>query len=139
MKKACVEDFKPICFAKPIEETGQIHMNECNINVTSILTKLIQEAGRWCKSYASDLFITWGVVNRKIEECNLEDESFLFGFRETGVDHTQSILSRYQNDWDCMIAAHEYRAIWRLDVTVEPPQPECSMGKVMFTLYEVGR
>lgn len=27
------------------------------INYSSILSKLIQEAGRWCEHYASDLFI----------------------------------------------------------------------------------
>ena len=32
------------------------------INYSSILTKLIQEAGRWTERYASDLFLGWRLM-----------------------------------------------------------------------------
>lgn len=39
------------------------------INYSSILTKLIQEAGRWCEHYASDLFITWKHnIDKKLDD-----------------------------------------------------------------------
>ena len=33
------------------------------INYSSILTKLIQEAGRWTERYASDLFLGWKEID----------------------------------------------------------------------------
>lgn len=39
------------CYSKVIEEHGR----DFEINYSSILTKLIQECGRLCENYASDL------------------------------------------------------------------------------------
>ena len=62
---------------------------ECwDINYSSILTQLIQYAGRYTESYASDLFIIWKFcVDKKLEDPELKSYSLLFGFREGGVDH----------------------------------------------------
>ena len=136
MEKNCCEDFCPAMHAKPIIESGQFCDGKYNINYSSILTKLIQEAGRWCKSYASDLFIAWNNLNRKIETGTLERGSYLFGFRELGVDSADSILSKYANNG--YITPYEYRSIWRLDVEVSEPESYGSKG-VRFTLYEVSR
>ena len=45
--------------AGTITETGSYNPLEgkWEINYSSILTRLIQEAGRWCEYYASDLFV----------------------------------------------------------------------------------
>lgn len=106
-----------------------------DIDYSSILTKLIQEAGRWWRRFASDLFIDWLTINKQLEDCTLESGSYLFGFRENGVDHTEFILSRYANEAG---ACHMYRAIWRLDIEVEEvenPNTHC----VRMKLYEVSR
>lgn len=64
------------------------------VNCTSILTKLIQEAGRFCLHYASDLFICWKAFEKTLEEyANNEESAFFFGFREDGVDDAESITS----------------------------------------------
>ena len=130
MKKACIEDFKPVGYQSPITAGGQIIAGKHNANMSSILSKLIQEAGRWCKSYASDLFIWWSAIAGQVEAGSLESGAYQFGFDETGVDSAKSILHHYEN-MDYM-AGLRYRAIWRLDVTISENNSD-------FKLYEVQR
>lgn len=76
-----------------IEAYGTYYNGHFEINTSSILTRLIQDAGRWCEHYASDLFIQWNTVERIVSElkpCN-ENLEFKFGFREMGVDHNEWI------------------------------------------------
>lgn len=129
-------DFNIALGQKPIVEEGEIYQGRTNINISSILTKLIQEAGRWCKDYASDLFISWAGIQTQIDNATLKPDSYLFGFREYGVDHNQFILSKYQTSGS-IIASYEYRAIWRLDI--ELSDSDYYTKKVKFTLYEVSR
>lgn len=115
-----------------IDPYGTSHVE---INCSSILTRLIQEAGRWCRRYASDLFIDWRSIDRGLENGTLESGTHLFGFREDGVDHTEFVLSRYdRNHGIC----NEYRSIWRLDITIEDAEPSY-MRRVRMKLYEVDR
>jgi len=137
-KQKCINDFQAIERKKPITTWGEIKNEKSNINISSIWTKLIQEAGRWCKHYASDLFWDFKKIDQKIENGTLETESYLFGFRECGVDHDSFIFSRYNNQiYDT--ASFEYRAIWRLDITVDEPKDGRTSRKVTFSLYEVQR
>ena len=96
-----------------------------DVNYSSILTKLIQEAGRWCESYASDLFIDWTSLVEKWADRDYEGGSYLFGFRQNGVDHLEYVLSRL-NSGD----SKEYRAVWRLDVEVEEDKLTMKLGRV---------
>lgn len=91
-----------------------------DINYSNILTKLIQLAGRYCESYASDLFIDWFSIDAKLRDGSIESGSHLFGFREMGVDHNSFVFSRARESHRYF--EYAYRAIWRLDieVTVEP-------------------
>ena len=88
------------------------------INTSSILTKLIQTAGRFCENYASDLFIDWKYIEESLENPDYEGGRYLFGFRQNGVDGNTFILSRYNNDGK--YAKYEYRAMYALDVTITP-------------------
>lgn len=60
------------------------------VNYSRILTILIQEAGRVCADYASDLFISWESLLDEAEKKMKEKADFtlttFFGFREQGVD-----------------------------------------------------
>lgn len=100
-------------YSKVIEERGR----GFDINYSSILTKLIQECGRLCESYASDLFITWNRIVRELDRQTIKTSVELFGIREMGVDHKEFVLSRY-NNWGYQ-AMYEYRKIYRLDIIVE--------------------
>lgn len=113
-------------FSELIEAEGR----DYNINYSSILTKLIQECGRLCESYASDLFIVWNDIAKKIEEKSIETSVYLFGIRETGVDCNTFILSRYNSN-GCY-AKYEYRKIYRLNVGVED-------DLITMELYEIER
>ena len=107
-------------YIKPIVTEGSTSYysdrNGIEINYSSILTRLIQEAGRYCEDYASDLFIDWSSINDKLIEGTIESETKLFGFREHGVDHINFIFDRAHNS--PRIYQYEYRSIWRLDIEV---------------------
>lgn len=103
---------------KPIVNSGYIdsYTGKYSVNYSSILSRLIQEAGRYCEEYASDLFIDWESVLLYIDGASCESESekmFLFGFRKYGVDHDNFVFSRVEN---CEYLEYEYRSLWRLDV-----------------------
>ena len=111
-------------------KTTEVFGRDFDINYSSILTKLIQECGRLCESYASDLFITWNSIDKKLKEKTMETSVYLFGIREMGVDHNEFVLSRYNNN-GCY-AKHEYRKIYRLDVIIEG-------DSIRMKLYEIDR
>lgn len=60
-----------------------------DINLSTPLTILIQTAGRYCDSYASDLFISWEEIIKLVRTPpdDGNDKLFIFGFRRNGVDH----------------------------------------------------
>lgn len=101
-----------------ITATGNLNYTDC-INYSSILTRLIQEAGRHCRRFASDLFILWSAIERKMEQKTLESGRYLFGFREDGVDCTGHVLHQFNGGKiEQILAEYRYRSIWILDVTV---------------------
>lgn len=107
------KDFSRIAYGtKIIEAQGR----DFDINYSSILTKLIQECGRLCESYASDLFITWNSIVQKLKDKTMETSTHLFGIREMGVDHNEFVLMRYNNYTH---ARHEYRKIYRLNIIID--------------------
>ena len=69
-----------------------------DINLSTILTKLIQEAGRFCDRYASDLFIDWTSILDVIN--NEEDGIFAIGIRDNGVDGSSYVIHHVQTDWN---------------------------------------
>lgn len=102
------------------------------INDSSILTRLIQEAGRYCERFASDLFIDWTAVQETIEAMTDDGhEIFLFGFRRDGVDHNAFILSRAENQGYYGSLEHNYRSLWRLDITTSGRDIEMTLGRVL--------
>lgn len=121
------KDFSRMTYRTDIIEA---YGRDFDINYSSILTRLIQECGRLCESYASDLFITWDGIVQKLKEKTMETSTHLFGIREMGVDHNEFVLSRYNNT-GCY-AKHEYRKIYRLDVIVEG-------DLIRMKLYEIER
>ena len=116
---------------KPIVDEGHFYekTGRYEINYSSILTRLIQEAGRFCESFASDLFIDWQNVVNTINEQDGEFESvFLFGFRQHGVDHDNFIFSRYKSEG--IYARANYRSMWRLDVSADGKDITMKLGRV---------
>ena len=91
-----------------------------NINYSSILTKLIQYAGRYCESFASDLFIIWQYcVENKLSDPNLENYILTFGFKEMGVDHELSNdPERQPVTRNSKENSYYYRKIANLEITI---------------------
>ena len=90
-----------------------------NCNFSSEWSRLINEAGRWCESYASDILIDFESIKAYLERLASGEESesreFWFGFRQMGIDHLAFIQSRTEREY----ASHTYRAVWKWSFTVE--------------------
>ena len=80
------------------------------INYSSILTSLIQKAGRWCEHYASDLFIIWSSLEKRLEDINYTGEKLVLGFRESGVDKNEVVVKNYNEN------RYYYREIVTLEI-----------------------
>ena len=81
------------------------------INCSDILTQLIQSCGKYCKRYASDLFIDWKCVTDRLERGEPINDSYIFAIRDYGVDHKSFYEAR---DKDTM-----YHEVWELTITTE--------------------
>lgn len=132
-----INDFKPIR-TEVLETSGELTVNlftgerTVSINYSSILTRLIQEAGRICEFYASDLFIDWRSIVEALEDGTIETGSYLFGFRDSGVDEAQSVLYWYN---ETSHGLEHYSAIWKLDIDVELVAP--GRERIGMKLYRV--
>ena len=108
-----------------ITETGSYNPLEgkWEINTSSILTRLIQEAGRWCESFASDLFVQWKYgIDQKLDNGTLYTDTFVFAFRDSGVD-SEEWYENHKNEHNY------YRAVWFLDVLTDK-------GKIKMMLHK---
>ena len=92
-------------------------IKDCNFSTE--WSRLINEAGRWCESYASDILIDFETIKAYLERLasgeEAEGREFWFGFRQMGVDGLSFIQSRTEREY----ASHVYRAVWRWSFTVE--------------------
>ena len=96
-----------------IEKPYRFSNEVWQINYSSILTRLIQLAGRFCESYASDLFIYWDKFDPKKKDENYKGEYLLLGMHDTGIDYNESVLKNYNNN------IYFYRKIVSIETVVE--------------------
>ena len=94
------------------------------INYSSILTKLIQEAGRWTERHASDLFLGWEEIDEILTNPITESTFRIFAFRESGVDGDMF----YENNKSNL---YYYRAVWKLEINL------IDIGKIEMVLRKV--
>ena len=98
----------------PICATGYRQGNgRWDINLCSVWTKLIQEAGQICEHYASDLLIEVDSIKKLLESGKDIDEEFLFGFRDCGVDHKEWVKIKLDNP---EIYREVYGSIWCMTI-----------------------
>lgn len=108
-----------------VENGDRDSINGCwNINTSTILTKLIFVAGRFTEWFASDLFIWWNTIDKKLDNGTMETESFLFGFYDSGVNSAKDVIRKYTNN------NVDYRAIYRLDFEVNGNDIKATLGRV---------
>ena len=60
---------------------------------------MIQIAGRYCESYASDLFLIWQALEERLKNPNYEGESLILGFRKMGVDKNETVVNNYNANY----------------------------------------
>ena len=75
-------------------------LKDCNFSTE--WSRLINEAGRWCESYASDILIDFETIEAYLGQLANGEESegreFWFGFRQSGVDGLSFIRSRTERE-----------------------------------------
>lgn len=101
-----------------LKEKGKAVVDNMS-NYSSVLSKLIVEAGKHCKSYASDLFISWESLLEKANGLDSENTvvTEYFGFRDSGVDGETFIRCRLENS-GCY-GENPYKAIYKVDAFVD--------------------
>lgn len=109
-----------------------------NINYSDILTFLIKKAGTICEYYASDLFISWDSLKKEMEKQGRDYNGgkYLFGFRETGVDHNSSVFCRL-NTYGLENFKEQIKELYLLEVSIKrinyfgcDDEIEMKLGKV---------
>lgn len=93
-----------------------------NINLSSVVSFLIKEAGRLCDSYASDLYYDLKQLFTDLEGENsvlFEQDTYqwIVGIRDMGVDHDGFIDCALRGNYDL---EKRYRAIYAIHVEPEP-------------------
>lgn len=87
------------------------------INLSSIADKLVYNAGRWCKRYASDMLITWSEVEEKLNKHlstldSVDKDVIVFAFRKMGVDSNTYLQTNIEGGvsidlyYTCIYAVH---------------------------------
>lgn len=112
---------------------------ETYINTSDIATKLIHAAGRWCERYASDFIISWDTVRTAIKNHvstpdKIEPDVIAFGFRLSGVDSNDFIISRCNNS--NRVDIDEYAQIYAVQV-MDWIDPETNTKDVYVTLKNI--
>lgn len=113
---------------KEIKTEGYVYQGKTEINMSSIYTKLIQEAGRYCDFYASDLLFDIDKIHKIIQSG--ESETVYIGFRDSGVDGNEFISVREPSAIDS-----EYHAIYRVEI--KQTEDEYYERKIIVTLNKV--
>lgn len=134
-KNYTLEDFTLESVIK--EETGEwsngiFSGEKCwNINYSGILTFLIQKAGTICKNYASDLFISWSSLENEMKKERKEyaGGKYLFGFRESGVDHDDYVISRL-NNYGVDELKKDVKELYMLEISIKKNKIKMQLGKI---------
>ena len=83
--------------------------HQWEINVSDIFSKLIKLAGRYCDSYASDIFYSLKEIDNKLNDGSMGSCTYVFAFRDSCVDYKE-LWELHKDDYGY------YREVWFLDV-----------------------
>ena len=100
-----------------------IHGQPNAINLSSIYTLLIKEAGK-CEAYSSDILIDIDSIKESIKQFDGDTKIHYIGFRNHGTDRESFIACRKES---------EYRKVYM--ITIEPYERYANY--VSATLYEM--
>ena len=99
----------------------------CEINMSRIYSKLIEQAARWCEHYASDILImVIDPIKEMISSGNIENKTMVFGLYDSGVNDIKFDDDNFSN-----VSDYYYRAIWVINIIVrDNGQVSITMDKV---------
>lgn len=105
-----------------------------NINMSSIYSKLIQDAGRWTVDYASDILYDIEEIADYIKNPTDKIAYFPIGIRRNGVDGYNFIISRLLNTrsglYPYVYPENVYNALLSVKIINEP-------GKLTVELWDI--
>lgn len=111
-----------------VVDMGSFNYNRISINWSDIQDRLIRLAAKYTDFYASDVLISINHIQQQIDSGEFSPV-YMFGFRESGVDHMEYVLNVNEDAIN-----HEYRAIWRLTVDNERAN---GLNSVTMSLHKV--
>ena len=119
-------------------ETGTLD----NLNLSSIITRLIQDVGRFCERFASDFIISWDMVRKQLEPRPVTEPYYaveIFGIRRAGVDHNNFFLSHLRNDsrGGYFCCENVYRQVLALGIEILPAESPERCPRVACTLKDL--
>jgi hypothetical protein len=121
---SCYENYTVSCHSYERDQ------NQCDIP-SDISDKLIRIAAKVTERYASDLLIEIRIIERdlvkKLHNSEQINETFWFGFRDSGVDHTAWIENTSVNEFQT-----RYIQVWKLEVNEIPT--DCSLAELNWKL-----
>ncbi len=133
----------PSIITRTFDHSKRTICEECaqlgEINMSSISTRIIQDVGRFCESYASDFLIGWDAVRKHLEPRPI-DEPYraieLFAIRRNGVDHDNFFMSRLRDEGrkGFFCCERTYRRVLALDIRIEPSDYPGGRPRVTCTL-----
>ena len=103
------------------------------INWGGIRDHLIRLAAHFTENHASDLLYDLATVERDLNRGVAKPEGYFFGFRPHGVDGNGFVALRYEPK----NPNREYRAIWRLTVTIDKSYGAEMSRNVEMSLHRV--
>lgn len=115
-------------------------------NISSILTKIVQDVGRFSESYSSDAL--YGVQHLRdlaeqsyhVEPGRDFDEIFLFGIRQSGVDHNDYVMRTLARNGDPLFKyvypERSYRRILAVRARARYDEA-CRSDEVDFSLRDI--
>lgn len=109
-----------------------------NFNISTMLTLLIQETGRYTERFASDVIISINFMTKALEDPFANNGAlFLFGIREDGVDHYEFVRSQMKNNLgNPAYFKQYYRKMYAIHLTVQKFD-DSDVHKACITMKEI--
>mgnify|MGYP004674058749 CR=1 FL=1 len=127
--------------------TGEVYdhtdnfSNPVNINISDISTFLIQNVGRYCDRYASDLFISHESLMNTINNLNPDrkTEYMWFGLRESGIDGIAYIIANIK-DHSPEYVSEYYRKVFCIRISsVFIGRFTVELADMSYEIYSIAR
>lgn len=117
-----VELYKKLRPYKTNTITAQLMSDGLSGNLSDMFSRFIKDAAR-CNGYNSDIFYDMKIIEKAMREYNPEEEftPIWVGFRKHGVDGTNFILCKVENENMYGSLSYNYFALYSVMVEHEEP------------------